>query len=77
VRQAKRLRVKIKNREKIEKSVDAVLAFPLEAAFHNLSAVASRPAVALCEGWLAEADPNSNHFITIHEKEIHFTISVF
>ena len=25
---------KIKNREKIEKSVDAFLAFPLEAAFH-------------------------------------------
>jgi hypothetical protein len=33
-------RVKIKTREKIEKSVDALLAFPLQATFHNLPAVA-------------------------------------
>jgi len=34
VRQANQLRVKIKNREKTGKSVDAFLAFPLEAPFH-------------------------------------------
>jgi hypothetical protein len=31
---ALQLRGKIKNREKIEKSVDAFLALPLEATFH-------------------------------------------
>jgi hypothetical protein len=54
---------KNKKSEKIEKNVDAFLAFPLEAAFHNLSAVA-----------LAKADSNSIHFNSIHEKEIHFAI---
>jgi hypothetical protein len=48
-------RVEIKNREKIEKSVDPSLASLLEAAFHI---------------------QNSIHFITIHEKEIHFAIRI-
>jgi hypothetical protein len=56
---------KIKKSGKIEKSVDAFLAFQLQAALHNLSAVA-----------LAKADSNSIHFIIIHEKEIHFTLSL-
>jgi hypothetical protein len=51
VRTGEQPRVKIKNREKIEKSVDAFLAFQLEASSHDLSAAA-----------LAKADPNSIHF---------------
>jgi hypothetical protein len=36
MRQRGQTRVKIKNRAKIEKSIDAFLAFPLEATFHTL-----------------------------------------
>jgi hypothetical protein len=62
-------RGKIKNRAKIEKSVDAFPALPLEATFHKLSAV-----ILQLRGEGGFKLHHSSTSLTIHEKEIHFAI---